>query len=304
MPIIVIDEIFDPIGNSHKHKQLPTVHWQYVGMKRDYAVQVDRLSPEGETAMCNNITMHCTGTKDGKALWQITKDNFYIDNIKPEDHITLLAIACVATYYPFEFMATKDGQIDSVINPDKLKKRFAEAKPTLLQYYEGDVAIEYIDEIETFLLDLERLKDIVTKDIWLSLFFAPIIGEYDHETRAKEVNIKFPFFGFEESILFKGIAIKGVTIKNRYSVKVEGELILPAIVEDIIITSGKIEIIYDINNTTSYIENIKCNISIITEQGEHKMIMNGYEIIKRPIVEKIKEVKPKPEPVGWMAFFK
>jgi hypothetical protein len=304
MSRIVIDEIFDPIGNSYTHRQPPTVHWQYAGMDRKYGVQINWQSPQGEKSMHNTIDMHCSGIKEGKALWEIIKDNFYIDNKKPEDHITLLAVACAAPYYPFEFMTTKDGKVDSVINTDKLKKRFAEARPTLLQHYEGDVAIEYIEATEIFLQDQEQLKDIITKDTWLSLFFASIVGEYDYETRAKEITIRFPFFGFEEPLLFKGIATKGINIKNRYLITIEAALMLPAIIEDITIAGGKIGVTYDINIATSYIENIKCNTSITTEQGEYTMIINGYEIIKRPIAEKIKEVKPKPKPVGWMAFFK
>jgi hypothetical protein len=302
MPVIVIDEIFDPIGNSHNHKLKPTVHWQYVGMERKYCVQTKWISPEGEKSMYNTIDMHCHGTKEGKALWKITKDNFYIDNEKPEDHITLLAIACAAPYYPFEFMATKDGQIDSIINTDKLKKRFAEAKPILLQHYEGDVAIEYIDSIETFLQDQERLKDIVTKDIWSSLFFAPITGEYDYETKTKEVSIEFPFFGFEELLVFKGLARIDSKNDGILMIMYEGMLVLPVTVEDKIIEHGNITIRYDIDLSTYHIRNIMCNAFVTTEQEDYKVIVNGHEITEKKNIT-IKEEKLKPERVGWMAFF-
>jgi hypothetical protein len=302
MPVIVIDEIFDPIGNSHKHKQLPTVHWQYVGMERKYGVQVNWQSPQGEKSMHNTIDMNCTGMNEGKALWKITKDNFYIDNERPEDHISLLAIACAVPYYPFEFMATKDGKIDSIINTDKLKKRFAEAKLILLQYYEGDIATEYIEAVEKSLTDQEQLRNIVTKDIWSSLFFASIFGEYDYETKTKEVSIEFPFFGFEESLVFKGLARIDNRNENTITVIFEGILVLPAFIENATLTNGKIEIRYDLDVHTYHIRNIMCDASTTTEEEEYITTVNGYEIIKRQTVQ-IKKEKAKSEPVGWMAFF-
>jgi hypothetical protein len=302
MSVIVIDEIFDPIGNSHNHKPKPTVHWQYVDMERKYGVQVNWQSPQGEKSMYNTIDMHCSGMKEGKALWKITKDNFYIDNEKPEDHISLLAIACAAPYYPFEFIATKDGKIDSVINTDKLKKRFAEAKPILLQHYEGDVATEYIEAVEKSLTDQEQLKSIVIKDIWSSLFFAPIIGEYDYETKTKEATIEFPFFGFEESLLFKGLARIDNRSENTITIIFEGILVLPTFIEDVTITNGKIEIRYDLDLPTYHIRNIMCDASTTTEEGKYITTVNGYEIIKKQPVQ-IKKEKAKSEPVGWMAFF-
>ncbi|HTC01005.1 MAG TPA: hypothetical protein VK705_10010 [Ferruginibacter sp.] len=301
MPVIVIDEIFDPIGNSHKHKQLPTVHWQYVGMERKYGVQTKWISSQGETSMYNTIDMHCHGTKEGKAIWKITKDNFYIDNEKPEDHISLLAIASAAPYYPFEFMATKDGEIDSIINTDKLKKRFAETKPILLQHYKGDVAIEYIEAVEKSLTDQKQLKNIVTGDIWSSLFFAPIVGEYDYETKTKEATIKFPFFGFEESLLFKGLARIDSKNESTLVVTFEGTLVLPATIEDVACISGNMEIKYYIETFTHLIRNIECIAIVTTAEGEYKIFTKGCKEIKREVV-KPKEEKPKSEPVGWMAF--
>jgi hypothetical protein len=302
MPVIVIDEIFDPIGNSHKHKQLPTVHWQYVGMERKYGVQTKWISSQGEKSIYNTIDMHCHGTKEGKAIWKITKDNFYIDNEKPEDHISLLAIACAAPFYPFEFMATKEGKIESVINIDKLKKRFAEAKPTLLQYYEGDVATEYIEAVEKSLQDQEQLKNIVTKDIWSSLFFAPIIGEYDYETKTKEATIEFPFFGFEELLVFKGLARIDSRSENTITVIFEGILELPATIEEVRLLGGNMEIKYYIETSTYLIRNIECISTVTTTEGEYKIFTKGCKEIRKELVQ-LKEEKPKPEPAGWMAFF-
>jgi hypothetical protein len=302
MSVIVIDEIFDPIGNSHKHKQMPIVHWQYVGMERKYAVQTKWISPQDETSMYNAIDMHCYGMKEGKASWKITKDNFYIDNKIPEDHISLLAMESAAPYYPFEFMATKDGKIDSVTNMDQLQKRFAKAKPILLRNYEGDIAIEYIDAIENFLQDEEQLKKIVTNDIWSSLFFVPIVGEYNYETKIKEATIEFPFFGFEQLFVFKGSAKIIAKTKETNTIIFEGSLLLPAITEDVISLDGKIEVKYDLDIETYRIRAIMCDASISTEQGEYKIIVDGYEITEKKVIQ-IKEEKPKPEPVGWLAFF-
>ncbi|HTB99397.1 MAG TPA: hypothetical protein VK705_01820 [Ferruginibacter sp.] len=303
MSLIIIDEIFDPIGNSRNHKQLPIVHWPYVGMERKYGVQIKWISPQEEKSMHYTIDMCCASMKEGKALWKITKDNFYIDNEKPEDHISLLALECAQPYYPFEFAATKEGRIDSILNTNKLQKRFVEAKPTLLQHYEGDIAIEYIEAIESSLHNAEQLKNIVTKDTWLSLFFAPITGEYDYETKTKEITIEFPFVGFEDPFLFKGSSKIVNRSEKTITVIFKGLLVLPAFIEEVPLTNGKIEISYDIDMHTYYIKNIMCEAAATTEQGEYKTTVNGYEKTVNKIIQ-IKEEKPKPEPVGWMAFFK
>jgi hypothetical protein len=303
MSVIVIDEILDPIGNNSMHKYVPVVYWQYVNMNRKYGVQINWFTPESEKSMYHTLDMHCIGMKDTKATWEITKDNFYIDNKKPEDHISLLAIESAAAYYPFEFMAAKDGQVHNVINTDKLQKRFAQIKPILLRNYEGDIAVEYINAVENVLHNAEQLKSIVTKDILLSLFFAPIIGEYDPETKAKEVMIEFPFIGFEDPFVFKGTAAISSKTKDTNIILFQGTLLQPVAVEDIMPLDGKILIRYDLDVERYRIRNIMCDAIINTEQGKYSINVNGYKITEKQII-KVKEEKPKPEPVGWMAFFR
>jgi hypothetical protein len=257
----------------------PVVQWHYSDMQRTYGVQVNWQSAATEKSMYYDMLMHCKGVKDDIATWEISKSNIYLDNIRPEAPLELLAIACAEPCYPFEFDASKDGIIKSLLNTEKIKKRFAEAKEILFRDFDGGIALQYINATEQALNQLQQLKKIATTDLWLSLFFSPIIGQYNSE-KIKPLSINLPFFGFQEPLVFNGaIRIDKPNFDNKsQALIVEAALDGTTIIEGEILLSGKLEATYDIDIPGHTIRNISCHATVITDKGEHHLWLNGYQI--------------------------
>ncbi|MET4083047.1 hypothetical protein ABIB40_003016 [Pedobacter sp. UYP30] len=257
----------------------PVVGWNYFGKKRTYAVQTSWQSPNGEKSMYCEIAMYCTKMRDGDAVWEISKSNYFFNNKKSEEPIEQLALACAAPLYPFEFTTNMDGHITDLLNGDKVKTRFASAKSTLQRDFGGEIASAYIAEVESALNQPQQLKKIVTVDLWLSLFFTAINGKYNKD-RTKPISVDFPFFGFEEPLTFKGIAALGKPNIEQMTqeINVEADLDLLTAIEGVEILNGRLEIAYDIEIPGHWIKNIDGRATINTLDGQLEVQIQGYLI--------------------------
>jgi hypothetical protein len=273
----VPDQIFNIIDDLPQQYGGPTVQWHYAGTSRTYGVQVIWQSPEVETSIEYDINMVCAGLKDDEAVWRISKDNYYTDNIKPEDTVEMLAIACAAPCYPFEFTATKNGQIVSLLNVDRLKNRFTDAKSTLLRDFEGDIVLAYIAEMEAAINQTQQLKKLVTADVWISLFFAAILGTYNPQ-KTKPITLHLPCFGFEDPLSFKGIVSIGDPdfVNTAQALQIEAELDPSVSTQNQTIIGGKLEAAYDIDIPGHQIRNISTHISLTTIGGEKHIWLKGF----------------------------
>jgi len=123
----ITDIILNP-GEKFNERGGPILQWHYSDMQRTYGVQVNWQSTSGEKSMYYDMLMHCREIKDDIATWNISKNNIYLDNIRPEAPLELLAIACAEPCYPFEFAASKDGIIKSLLNTEKIKNALQKLK--------------------------------------------------------------------------------------------------------------------------------------------------------------------------------
>lgn len=271
------DQIFNIINDLPQQYGGPTVQWHYAGTSRTYGVQVIWQSPDAETGMEYDITMACPGLRGDDSAWHITKENFYTDNVKPEDTIEMLAIACAAPCYPFEFTVAKNGQITSLLNIDKVKNRFAEAKSVLLRDFDGEVALAYIAAMETAINQPQQLKNLVAADAWLSLFFAHILGTYNPQ-KTKPIALQIPCFGFEDPLIFKGEAAIGNPdfVNKAQALRIEAELDPSVATQNQTIIRGKLEAAYDIDIPGHQIRNISTHISLTTTDGEKHIWLKGF----------------------------
>jgi hypothetical protein len=288
---VITDVIYDHADKPYEQGNGPVLQWHYAGMQRTYGIQVNWQSPAGEKSMYYDMLMHCKGVKDENATWEITKNNIYIDNKKTEAPLELLAIACAEPCYPFEFTTTKDGRITGLTGTEKIKERFADAKAILLRDFGGEVALQYISATEAAIDHPQQLESLVTTDLWLSLFFAPIVGRYENAEKTKPITINFPFFGFEQPLIFNGIiAIGKPDFDNKAQSIIAGaELDNSTIIEGDKLLNGKIEATYDIDIPGHTIRNISCHTAVVTNKGEHHLWLNGYQTQTNAAPESEKE---------------
>lgn len=271
------EQIYKIINDLPQQFGGPAVQWHYTGTSRTYGVQIAWQTSDGETSMDYDIKMACPGLKDNDAIWHISKDNFYVNNIKPEDAVELLALACAAPCYPFEFTATRNGQVTSLLNVDKLRQRFADSKPTLLRDFDGEVALAYIAQMEKSINQPQQLKSLVTADAWLSLFFVAITGTYNIQ-KTKPIVLQVSCFGFEDPLIFTGNATIGNPdfLNKAQALKIEAELDPSVATQSQTIISGKLEAAYDIDIPGHRIRNISTHITLNTTDGEKHIWLRGF----------------------------
>jgi len=297
-------DVFEIVDNYTNYAGAPYVNWNYTGMQRCYAVQVNWRSPGYENSMYYNINIECARIKDGNAAWKIRKTNYYIDNKRPENTIELLASACAEPCYPFEFTTAINGRMTSLLNIEKVKTRFAGAKPVLLRNFGGEAALQYISATEKALSNPQQLKALVTEDFWLALFFAPITGGYN-SIKSKPITVNFPFFKFEQPLVFEGTSVIGKPDTDRKSqaINVEAVLIPGAVTAGKTILNGAIEATYDIDIPGHQIRNISSHITINTADGEHAIWLTGYQVEMEQADTTAAPEEPKQQSKGWFSIF-
>lgn len=309
MPTTTVNHIFDPIGNRAINKPKPTLHWQYVNMCQSYAVQIEWLqNNQQQHSLHQQITMHCTGIQKEKAVWQINKQDFFINEQEPENVMDELAIACAEQFYPIQLLIDKSGQFDSVLNIEEIQQRFTENKPTLLEDFEGAVAEEYINDIDKMLDNHNHLLNNIQKELWLALFFNPIYTVYAPEAYNASMQIQFPFYDFERAIIF--ITEATVNFKptdiNANTLTCQGQLDTSQQFSKVVRdrqtpTAGSMNIIYHLNQHKHQIQNINGQVTIQTDNSTSQINISSYALNDGQIIEQNNTVE-KQKPTGWCSF--
>jgi len=293
--------IFNSVGNPPDLGG-PTVQWHYADTQRSYGVQLNWQSPGIEKSIYYDIVMHCTKMNEGNAVWEVSKNNYYTDNKRPENTIELLAIACAETFYPFKFTTSIDGRMVNLLNIEQIKKRFELHKPILKRDFIGGIADKYIAVTESALNDPKQLKNIVSADVWLSMFFAAITGNY-HTNKTKAISFSLPLFGFEDPLVFKGsVSIGNPDLMNEaQALEVNATLDSFPVINNEPLLNGRMEATYDIDIPGHHIRNISSHITVTTFSGEHHFWLKGYKIEAEQHAPQQEELKPKSK--SWFSLF-
>ncbi len=300
MPTTTINHILDPIGNRANNRPKPALYWRYVNMYRRYGVKIEWLQ-NGETeTLHQQITMHCTHIQNEKVVWKIHKQYFFINEYKPENPTEELYIACTEQLYPMQLLVDKSGQLDNILNIKEIQQRFATAKPTLLRDFSGPLAEQYIQQTEGILHNHKHIAKAITTDIWLSLFFSPIYSEYDSETFSIPMYVSFPFYGFEQPLIFKTEATVDLnpTDIETYTLTCQGKLdtnqLSNAVQYRYNPTAGSIDTTYHLDQGTHQIQSITGKVTIQEEDDDEisQVTISAYTLHNE---EKIEPINPNPE---------
>jgi hypothetical protein len=281
----------------------PNVQWNYPGTQRSYGVQLNWKSPGIEKSMYYNVGMTCSGMKGEDGIWEIIKEDIYIDNCKSEDQLDMLAIACAEPCYPFLFSAGKTGRMTALLNIETIKQRFNKALPILQRNFAGEVSSAYINAMIDAISQPGQLKKIISSDAFLSIFFSEITGQYNQQ-KTKPITINYPFFGFEDPLVFNGtVAIgKPNTEYKTQPLIVNADLAAFEAASTNEILKGTLEITYDIDIPGHMIKNISANIGVDTPSGKHRLWVNAYKL-NSEILSSAPKTEDKPNSKSWFSFF-
>ena len=151
-----------------------------------YTVSIDDVV----NTISYKLSVECKQTSNGHILYEIDKQETYINNEETDLIADQLAEKVAQVLYPLKVVINPDGKFTGIHNFEAIKKRWATTKRELQEYYQGDWSNKYLELTDATLQNEVGLYNAMCGDWFLSSFFAIIYTNYT------------PFFKFENTILF------------------------------------------------------------------------------------------------------
>ncbi|WP_281631989.1 LysM peptidoglycan-binding domain-containing protein [Flavobacterium luteolum] len=131
-------------------------------------------------------------------LFEIEKGSIYVNNSIPDTIMDELAAKTAAVLYPLKIVVDESGKWVDIYNYSEIESRWKDTKEEVLDYFEGEVAENYIEYSEYALENSETLFNSLASDYFLRAFFNGIyVGYTSNYSFQKEVF--FPLEKEEES---------------------------------------------------------------------------------------------------------
>ncbi|WP_309609631.1 hypothetical protein [Flavobacterium sp.] len=164
-------------------------------IKKIYGVVVKTLNNDVlKNTMHYEIEVQCLLNRNVNFIFEINRNQVYINNLEPDIKIEQLADKASKAFYPIQIIANQFGQVDSVANLKSIKQNWLQEKETLLDYYKGDATLKIIESIDAILVNEDLLKQSLYKNWFFSLYFAPLYIPYT-DNFGKTVVRDYPVFG-------------------------------------------------------------------------------------------------------------
>ncbi len=169
-------------------KTFEVIHKQYVS-----GLLHNTLQYEMEVALLGHVTALIKG-------YEIDRKNLLVNNEEPSAVFDELALACGKALYPIRFSVDDKGDVVQIYEYPRLIERWEAIKSQLLNYYEGDMAVNYIKCNDNNIRNNDSLKSLLKNQLFNYLFFSPI-DKKSIEHKGFAIWKTAPFMDFEGDIL-------------------------------------------------------------------------------------------------------
>lgn len=168
-------------------------------INKDYKVQYTTVFGDQVDTIEMEVSVKWLATdKNSFHLFEINKGSIYVNNIIPDTIMDELAAKTAAVLYPLKIVVDEFGKWVDIYNYDEIENRWKETKEEVLDYFEGEVAENYIEHTEYALENSEALFDSLASDYFLRAFFNGIYVGYTSNYSFQN-EVFFPLEKDEES---------------------------------------------------------------------------------------------------------
>lgn len=136
--------------------------------------------------------------KNNFHLFEINRGSIYVNNVIPDTIMDELAAKTAAVIYPLKIVVDESGKWIDLYNYDEIEERWKDTKENVLDYFEGEVAENYIEQTEYALESSETLLKSLASDYFLRVFFNGIYVSYTSNYSFQN-EVFFPLEKDEES---------------------------------------------------------------------------------------------------------
>lgn len=182
-------------------KTFEVIHRQYSGDWVDKTIQY-----EMQVTLLNNVSQN-------GFVYELDRKNLLIDGSTPDLVFDQLAFDCGNALFPLKFLVTSLGEIEQIFEHEKMLQRWEIIKNKLINYYEGDTALEYIQMTDTNIKNSNLLKSIMQNHLFVYFFFKPLYGHYQDNTKVTQWKAA-PFMDFSIDIPMQQVLVKKKGVNN------------------------------------------------------------------------------------------
>lgn len=158
--------------------------------KVNYGVTYTITENDEVNTLSYQLSLECKQTSKGHILYEINKQETYINNTEADLIADQLAEKVAQVLYPLKIIVNPEGKFTGIHNYEAIQKRWKTTRKNLEEYYQGEWSNKYLDLTEVTLQSEISLYNALCGDWFLSSFFAGIFVNYT------------PYFKFENTITF------------------------------------------------------------------------------------------------------
>lgn len=168
-------------------------------INKDYKVQYTTVfGDQVDTIEMETSVKWLATDKNSFHLFEINRNAIKVNNEVPATVMDELAAKTAKVLYPLKIVVDDTSKWIAVYNFDEIENRWKDTKEEVLDYFEGEVAENYIEHTEYALENSETLFDFLASDYFLRTFFNGIHVGYTANFSFKN-EVFFPLEKDEES---------------------------------------------------------------------------------------------------------
>lgn len=176
-------------------KTFEVIQRQFSGDWVDKTIQY-----EMEVALLNNVNQN-------GFVYEIDRKNLLIDGSVPDLVFDQLAFDCGNALFPMKFLVSSLGEVEQIFEHEQMLQRWEIIKEQLINYYEGDTALEYIKMTDSNIKNFDVLKSMMQNHLFIYFFFKSLYGFYQDD-KLNTIWKPAPFMDFTIDIPMKYTLVK------------------------------------------------------------------------------------------------
>ncbi len=125
-------------------------------------------------------------------VFEINRAEVFVDQITPDLVADKLAYETGKAIYPIQLGLDFNGEFETIVNHEDIVKRWPQHREKLEEYFEGEVANTYFDQMEEHLQSIDQINtSFLNRDWFIQTFFKPIYKNYSTAYEAESI-FRFP----------------------------------------------------------------------------------------------------------------
>ena len=135
--------------------------------------------------------VYCGQYMEDYFIYHISKNEFVVNRNESDEYLYDIAKKCAAIIYPVTVLIDSKGT-PVYMRIDDMEEKWIAARTEMDRYYKGEVAEQYLDNVENFLNNKTEWIRIITDDLFLSYLFSIFSQDEESSSFSNEIAL-IPF---------------------------------------------------------------------------------------------------------------